>query len=502
MPIVGLTDKEAQLPTIAIIRKGGEKVDPKKPGADLEYFRFDPCDDADTELARRFELLFGAEPVVVRAQIPVASTDEAFPCWKEAWTGSALQHRCDGETCVRWMKPDGTYSDESKPCPGDCKQVGRLKLIIPELERLGYVVVQTTSIWDIINITENLRALEGGRGDLRGIPVIIRRQKKTISTPGGAGRPRTRREKSLLFLEADPSWVKLLAGAQRNRAIEEMTGASVAMPALLSPESHGDEDDDETQPLTIHHHPPQPTHDANGVPIRNCEKCHAIMPHGLMKKAGKWGWICTACDVKVFDTLSTELRTALMATATERGLDTSERSKANRLAQTKALLDRDVASWSDLNPREASKLIDWIGDGSFAWDTVPKEAKAPKNLTQAVSENAAAAAIDPTPDETEELYGQGGADYVPPAEEIAEGEVVEASPVADIPEHLHNLIIEAGEKGLNVEGFLTNPVVLDAINAYLEGAKQNKFRVQELIALKSTAAGLVQSAIVTGKLTW
>jgi hypothetical protein len=522
MPIVGLTHnedgtpREAKWPCLGILRKGAEKTDPKKPGADLQYFRFTSDDHPDA--VAKMAQVFGDQPREVRGQLINETTDECFESWRESWSAATLLHRCDGVTCQRWFDAaTGKYSQEPVPCPdlghqGErdrCKQIGRMRLVIPELLEaglVGYVMLQTTSINDIVNVTKQLRALEAANGSLSGIPVTVRRIKDNISTPGFNGNKRQRVDKYLLQVSAQPNWVRAQLEAQQRKAFASL-GVSHEMPALMAP---ADDEDDNDTPEAHHappttHHAPEPTHDANGVPIRKCEKCHAAMPHGLMKKSGKWGWVCTTkgCESKAFDLVSNETRTALMATATERGLDTSPRSKANRLAQTKALLGRDVASWSDLSPREASKLIDMINDGTFDWEAAPKEPAKPKTLSEAVTETAATAAVDPTPDETEELFGQGGADYVPPAEEVAEGEVVEEAPQAvEPPDHIKDLIVEAGAKGLNTSGILENAKVVEVINDYLREAKQNKYCIAELIGLKPAAAGLVQSAIVRGKLTW
>src|SRR5262245_30506793 len=143
MAIIGLTDRPASFPQIGVLRKGGPKKQIEKNGrvvdsygADLKHFRFD---SDDTEATKRFAEIYGDEPRSIRVFVPFRTTAENCEAWKEAWTASSLQHRCDGQTMVRWLTPQGRYSDEPKACPGGCKQVGRLKVIIPELRRLAYV---------------------------------------------------------------------------------------------------------------------------------------------------------------------------------------------------------------------------------------------------------------------------------------------------------------------------------------------------------------------------
>lgn len=230
MPIKGLTtQRKASFPQIGILRKGAKKpATGNAPGADLHYFRF-VSDDKAAVAAFRAEA--GDEPEEVNIRMPFATTNECFAAWKEDWVASSLKHRCDGETCVIWLTKEGKYSQEPIPCPGGCKQVGRLKVVIPSFMRLAYVTVLTTSIWDIVNIHENLLALEDERGDLRGIPLVLRRKYREISTPSGKDGRRARRSKSLITIEAHPEWVKLQLMAQDRAALP-----SAPEPLLLTGE--------------------------------------------------------------------------------------------------------------------------------------------------------------------------------------------------------------------------------------------------------------------------
>ncbi len=235
MAILGLTDRAPEFPQIGILRKGAPKPE-RGPGRDLDYFRFD-TDDKDA--AKLFEHVYGAEPRSIRIYVPFSTTVENFEAWREEWSASSLQHRCDGQTCVRWLK-DGKYSNEPVACPGNCKPTGRLKVIIPELRRLAYVTVLTTSIHDIIRIQANLRALESIRGDLRGIPLLLNRTPEAISTPDKDGK-RARREKWLISIEAQPQWVDLQLAAQNHAAM----GTGTPPPQLLLATSLAEADDDE-----------------------------------------------------------------------------------------------------------------------------------------------------------------------------------------------------------------------------------------------------------------
>lgn len=237
MPIAGLTDRAASFPRIGVLRKGAAKVSDRQPGKDLTHFRFDTDDD---QAAAQFAEAYGAEPRAIRIYLPYDGVEENFVTWQEHWAAGGLMHRCDGVTCVMRRTANGSGYDRSPaPCPhinlpkdhrDRCKPVGRLSVIIPELKRLAYVTVLTHSIHDIISLTEQLSALSGVAGRLRGIPMILRRTEREISMPDGKG-GRVRRAKWLLSIEAAPHWVGLQLEAQERAALPPAAAQPLALPA-------------------------------------------------------------------------------------------------------------------------------------------------------------------------------------------------------------------------------------------------------------------------------
>jgi len=241
--------REGSFPKIGVLRKGGAKQTREKNGKkyevygeDLTYFRFDTDDERASKM---FHAVYGDEPSEINVYLPHQSAEQNFTCWQEAYLAGGLQHRCDGETCVLWLSPDGkTYHTDPKPCPGGCKEVGRLMVIIPELQRFAYVTVETHSINDIMTLTENLQAVEFLRGDLRGIPFVLKRRPKEISTPTADGK-RARREKWLLSIEVDPAWAALQLDSM-HRAALGVSGGTADESRMLTT-AYVDEDDDEVE---------------------------------------------------------------------------------------------------------------------------------------------------------------------------------------------------------------------------------------------------------------
>lgn len=234
MPIKHLqAERPAAFPCIGKLRKGGAKQTnangKQVMGKDLDHFRF-TTDDADAATA--FAAYYGNEPKAIKCYLPYATADENFQAWMEEYRAGGLVRRCDGETCVFHRDAQGRAITVPTPCTKQCgcKQVGRLAIIVPELVRLAYVTVETHSVYDIIQLTENLQAAQALRGDLRGIPFVLSRREREISTPTGDG-GRARRTKSLLFIEPDPEWVARQLESMRIAALPPIGD----LPALSAP---------------------------------------------------------------------------------------------------------------------------------------------------------------------------------------------------------------------------------------------------------------------------
>lgn len=233
MPIKGLTDRGAPtFPKIGDIRKGAPKKKNGQVGPDLKHFRYVPV-GGEEEAAGIFLQVYGKEPREINVFLPFDEIDRNFEAFMERHTASALQCRGDGETAFMWRDKGGKIQKTPKKCPTPacegCKETGRLKVIIPELRRLAYVVVHTTSIWDILELTANLEALRKLTGNgLKGIPLVLKRRPREISTPRKGSNKRFRQEKWLLSIEADQRWV-----AAQLRAME---AAALPGGAMLLPE--------------------------------------------------------------------------------------------------------------------------------------------------------------------------------------------------------------------------------------------------------------------------
>jgi len=229
MPIKGLTDRGLAFPEIGQIRKGAPKDKEGKLGKDLNYFRVE-FDEAETEAEKIFSQKYGKEPKEINILLAFNEIERVWDAWYEAYTAGRMVARADGEKFVykidttnnvvvvkdgvphvpyREGMPVGTYTDsKGKEQNIYCKPVGRLRVVIPELQRFAYLTLITTSKHDIANISAQLEALKQVNGEsIAGVPLVLRRRPKKISCPKQDG-SRARYTKYMLSIEADPRWVR------------------------------------------------------------------------------------------------------------------------------------------------------------------------------------------------------------------------------------------------------------------------------------------------------
>lgn len=229
MGIKGLTERKLAFPEIGQIRKGAPKGDNGQLGRDLTYFRVE-FDEREDAAAQVFKKVYGEQPQEINILFPFNDIDQVFSAYLEAYTAGRMVARSDGEkfiylidtktgeikvkngvpfTAYKDGQAVGSYTDgKGKEQKIYCSAVGRLKVVIPELQRLAYMTVMTSSKHDIANLDAQMNALKQiNNGQIAGIPMVLKRRPKKISTPKKDG-SRARYTKWMLSIEADPNWVK------------------------------------------------------------------------------------------------------------------------------------------------------------------------------------------------------------------------------------------------------------------------------------------------------
>lgn len=243
MPIIGLTDQGARLPLLGKIRKGAEKTEPKKPGADLATFRITSDDPDVTEAWKEVYAAHGGLfPSKIGVMLPHHTIEDNLESWREEWDSSSLIRRCDGRTQHIHLVGD-KYSRQPIPCLGcdetgkkGCNYVARLRVIVPALARLGFFELETHSKWDIKHLAENLAAIEAITGTLQGIPLVLSRVEREISTPGFKdGESRRRTKKSLISLSIHKKAAAGIMQAIESTAHQRLATFSSAHPVPAIP---------------------------------------------------------------------------------------------------------------------------------------------------------------------------------------------------------------------------------------------------------------------------
>lgn len=264
MAIKGLTGKGMKFQEIGKLFKGAPKQKKVKDGReyevfgrDLDHWRFE---SPIPEIKEAFIKAFGDKPRELFVYLPFAKTEENLQTCKEAYTAGALQHRCDGETCSLWLDPaTNEYRNDPIPCPtlemkpdearrNGCKNVARLSVVIPALNELGFVTVETHSKHDICFLDGVLPAFEGLQPvfGLKKIPFLLYRYEKEISTPQNGKRVRV--AKWLVGIKPMSEWSQRYLSAQSQALLND--AIEIKMLAAGDPDIQDDEEnDDETEQL-------------------------------------------------------------------------------------------------------------------------------------------------------------------------------------------------------------------------------------------------------------
>lgn len=193
------------------------------------------------------------KPRELRIWFPFNDIDQVFPAYHQLWSASSLICRGDGERIEYAINPqsgkpiirDGLAIDDFKTkdgdfkrgefmaCPGNehglysrceaCKPNAMLIVLLRDVPRLAYYQISTTSIHNIIELTEQMNYISDPKnvGKLQGVPFILKLQEREISAPSGKDGQRRRVKRFLLSLEVDPDYYKQLMEMHRHLAAPE-----------------------------------------------------------------------------------------------------------------------------------------------------------------------------------------------------------------------------------------------------------------------------------------
>lgn len=243
MPILGLTTTgRSQFPELGRLRKGAPK-ETNRAGADLTYFRFD---SPDAVISAQFAQAYGDNPTRINCFVPRGDVDECLSAFRELYTASGLQHRCDGEFCYDY-NIDGKLAPTNRPCPckdlpdmiesksgypmknpNKCTPKGAMNLIVPELHRFGFVRFLTSSVHDIIKLHGELTAIRDMVGTLSGIPLVLYRKPEPIKRPTQTEGKRGTDIRHMVHIEISPDFAREKFTAMQQQALASLQAPTSA----------------------------------------------------------------------------------------------------------------------------------------------------------------------------------------------------------------------------------------------------------------------------------
>jgi hypothetical protein len=251
------------LPEVAIIRKGDAKVKKVKDGREYETVGPDLKDrfrvvfaPGTAEYQKIFEAKYHTlKPEKIRAMVLSRSVWESWSWANEAYNAGRMIAKADDEHYLVKRNPlTGEYEvKDGEPFtpfePGQSihyvnhdgnkielkiRTVGRLRLFLPEMERLVQFTLKTTSYYDRMNIDRQLNSIQVlantlNGGNAAGIPLNVFRMAQDViwNKPDGSAQ---RVEKWLVNIEADSEWVRAAIARLSKFA---MTGEAIT--GLLEP---------------------------------------------------------------------------------------------------------------------------------------------------------------------------------------------------------------------------------------------------------------------------
>lgn len=265
MAIKGLTNKGLSFPQIGRIKKGELVPVQGKPGVtrpvDLDYFKVEFSDDAEGQaLTALFLAEYGAKPKSINIRLPFNEISSMWDGFLEAYTASRLLARSDGkpeDDGVVLFRCDGKTGEHivrngenletglHEPHPEDniagydyqgkpvhYNPIGRLKVIVPELQEAAYMLFTTGSWNDIRFISQQLAGLkELNDGVIKGVPLKLIRSDHEVMVPIDGKKQRM--TKSLISIKADPDWVAARMQEDKLQAFPKSVAAKMLEPGEL-----------------------------------------------------------------------------------------------------------------------------------------------------------------------------------------------------------------------------------------------------------------------------
>jgi hypothetical protein len=230
MPIKNLSDAR-RLPRLGTIALGVKKTNSagKEYPTEVDYF----------VVSDKVKAVFGDKPKELRIMFPVSQPEVFFQQWYKCYGSSALKCKGDGERADTWDEENGGLKNIPCPCPkleaGECKPIGTLQFLIPEVDGAGVWQITTSSKNSIIDINSSIDFIRAIAGRIHMIPLVLKREERNMTRTEGGKQKKSTHYTMKIDVAAGFTLKQLQAAAQVQASTVLLPPADESKDELLYP---------------------------------------------------------------------------------------------------------------------------------------------------------------------------------------------------------------------------------------------------------------------------
>jgi len=214
MPIKNLSNIR-RLPRLGKISLGIKKTT-KKDGTECPPY---PSEVDYFVCPIKVQKVFGEKPKELKIMFPIENADIFFQQWYKSYGYNLLKCKGDGETAHTWDEEKGGMKQIACPCEkletGDCKRIGILQFLLPDVPGAGVWQISTSSRNSIIDINSGISFIKSVCGRIRMIPLILKRVEMVTQRIEKNGQPKKGTHYTLQIDLADVSLRQLQEAAMK-----------------------------------------------------------------------------------------------------------------------------------------------------------------------------------------------------------------------------------------------------------------------------------------------
>jgi hypothetical protein len=128
----------------------------------------------------KVQKIYGEKPKELRIMFPVENGEVFFQQWLKSYGYNLLKCKGDGEKAYTWDEKEGGLKEIPCPCEklekSECRRVGILQFLLPDVDGAGVWQISTSSKNSIIDINSSIDYIRALCGRIRMIPLILKRE--------------------------------------------------------------------------------------------------------------------------------------------------------------------------------------------------------------------------------------------------------------------------------------------------------------------------------------